>query len=61
MARTKAVAVAGPAARFLVLFAALALFGSLAPAEAQYFGRNKVQYGTFDFEELQTEHFEENN
>ena len=29
--------------------------GSLA---AQYFGRNKVQYGTFDFKIIQTEHFD---
>jgi hypothetical protein len=29
-----------------------------APAEAQYFGRNKVQYESFDFEVLQTEHFD---
>ncbi len=29
-----------------------------ATAEAQYFGRNKVQYDTFDFRILQTEHFE---
>lgn len=27
-------------------------------AEAQYFGRNKVQYETFDFEVLETEHFD---
>jgi Tol biopolymer transport system component len=29
-----------------------------APAEAQYFGRNKVQYDHFDFEVLQTDHFD---
>lgn len=29
-----------------------------APVEAQYFGRNKVQYESFDFEVLQTEHFD---
>lgn len=29
-----------------------------APAEAQYFGRNQVQYESFDFEVLQTEHFD---
>ncbi|UCG85100.1 MAG: PD40 domain-containing protein [Gemmatimonadota bacterium] len=28
------------------------------PAEAQYFGRNKVQYESFDFEVLKTEHFD---
>ncbi|MCZ6856670.1 MAG: basic secretory protein-like protein, partial [Gemmatimonadetes bacterium] len=27
------------------------------PADAQYFGRNQVQYENFDFEVLQTEHF----
>jgi Tol biopolymer transport system component len=27
-------------------------------ADAQYFGRNKVQYRTFDFQVLQTEHFD---
>jgi Tol biopolymer transport system component len=29
-----------------------------ATAEAQYFGRNKVQYETFDFKVLETEHFD---
>ncbi len=29
-----------------------------APAEAQYFGRNKVQYEGFDFKVLKTEHFD---
>src|SRR2546428_13537962 len=27
-------------------------------AAAQYFGRNKVQYGSFDFEVLKTDHFD---
>jgi len=37
----------------------LALLGGTAtPAAAQYFGRNKVQYETFDFQILQTEHFD---
>ena len=27
-------------------------------AEAQYFGRNQVQYKTFDFDILETEHFD---
>src|SRR5919112_2895828 len=33
---------------------------SLAPAllQAQYFGRNKVQYSSFDFKVIQTEHFD---
>src|SRR5207237_8835993 len=29
-----------------------------APLSAQYFGQNKVQYRTFDFKTIQTEHFE---
>ena len=29
-----------------------------APASAQYFGNNKVQYRTFDFQILKTEHFD---
>lgn len=28
------------------------------PAEAQYFGRNKVEYRDFDFQTLQTDHFD---
>jgi hypothetical protein len=39
----------------------LMLLGMLAlpiGAEAQYFGRNKVQYDEFDFKVLQTEHFD---
>ena len=28
------------------------------PAAAQYFGQNKVQYRTFDFRIIQTEHFD---
>jgi hypothetical protein len=35
-----------------------ALVGAAAPAHAQYFGRNKVQYRTFDFQKLTTEHFD---
>jgi WD40 repeat protein len=37
--------------------AALALFG-VAPLLAQYFGQNKVQYQSFDFRIIQSEHFE---
>src|SRR5438094_5053924 len=37
--------------------AALALFG-VAPLVAQYFGQNKVQYSSFDFRIIQTEHFD---
>jgi len=39
------------------IVAALALFGA-APLVAQYFGQNKVQYQSFDFHIIQTEHFE---
>ena len=35
-----------------------ALFLSVGPANAQYFGRNKVQYDKFDFQKFQTDHFE---
>ncbi len=35
-----------------------ALVCSPAPAAAQYFGQNKVQYRTFDWKILQTEHFD---
>jgi Tol biopolymer transport system component len=38
-----------------LLFLLLGVPGSLA---AQYFGRNKVQYSTFDFKIIQTEHFD---
>ncbi len=36
---------------------AAAVLCAASPAEAQYFGRNKVQYETFDFQILTTEHF----
>lgn len=35
-----------------------ALLAGGVTAEAQYFGRNKVQYEDFDFKVLQTEHFD---
>ena len=41
--------------------AALVLLGATVgarPLAAQYFGQNKVQYRTFDFKIIQTEHFE---
>lgn len=41
--------------------ALVALLGALAipaPSAAQYFGQNQVQYESFDFEVLQTEHFD---
>lgn len=40
----------------VLLFVALLAFA--LPADAQYFGRNKVQYETFDFQVLTTEHFD---
>lgn len=43
-----------PAALVLALLA----FAGVAPASAQYFGRNKVQYRTFDFRVLRTPHFD---
>ena len=47
---------------FKPLFAALGVLTVLAltsePARAQYFGQNKVQYRTFKFEVLKTEHFD---
>ena len=44
------------AVRFVLLAILMALF--LPTAEAQYFGRNKVQWESFDFKVLQTEHFD---
>ena len=38
--------------------ALLVLCGASQPAAAQYFGQNKVQYRTFDFQVLKTEHFD---
>lgn len=45
---------------FLVsaLCLAYALTLAAAPAAAQYFGRNKVQYRSFDFQIIRTEHFD---
>lgn len=43
---------------FAAVFASLAVLGIVAPAEAQYFGRNKVQYQVFDFKVLRTTHFD---
>ncbi|HET6796728.1 MAG TPA: BamA/TamA family outer membrane protein [Gemmatimonadales bacterium] len=34
------------------------LLSSVSPASAQYFGRNKVQYQSFDFRVLKTAHFD---
>jgi len=40
----------------LLALTTLALLG-VPDAQAQYFGKNKVQYDTFDFRTLETEHF----
>ena len=47
-----------PNARRMLVGAALAALLGAAPASAQYFGQNKVQYRAFDFKIIQTEHFE---
>jgi Tol biopolymer transport system component len=44
--------------RHLVTVMLLATFGVAATADAQYFGRNKVQYEDFDFKMMSTEHFD---
>ncbi len=43
---------------FLVGFFLIALLSSSLPAQAQYFGRNKVNYKEFDFKVLQTPNFD---
>ncbi len=43
--------------RRMAALLALAAVGA-GPLAAQYFGQNKVQYRTFDFKVIQTEHFE---
>jgi Tol biopolymer transport system component len=40
------------------LLPGVALLLTAFPAQAQYFGRNKVQYESFDFKVLKTEHFD---
>ncbi len=42
----------------MILIAALAVASGSSPLEAQYFGRNKVQYQKFDFEIIKTQHFD---
>src|SRR5688572_13098411 len=44
--------------RKAALFSMLILFSWASLADAQYFGRNKVQYEKFDFQVLATEHFD---
>ena len=46
-----------PRAMYPALLAAIALLAAV-PAQAQYFGQNKVQYRKFDFQVLKTEHFD---
>ena len=41
-----------------IVLAFCVICGLSVPASAQYFGRNKVQYRTFDFQVLKTEHFD---
>jgi hypothetical protein len=43
---------------FIVALIATMLVAVAADARAQYFGRNKVQYRTFEFQVLKTEHFD---
>lgn len=43
---------------FACLFIFLVCVSAAAPAQAQYFGRNKVQYKEFKFEVLKTDHFD---
>jgi Tol biopolymer transport system component len=40
------------------LLALVSVFVAVPAAQAQYFGRNKVQYRTFDFKILKTQHFD---
>jgi Tol biopolymer transport system component len=44
--------------RWGLLGAVVLVLASALPVEAQYFGRNKVQYDSFDFEVLETPHFD---
>jgi hypothetical protein len=44
--------------RSIAVLAVGAISSLGVPASAQYFGRNKVQYRTFDFQVLETEHFD---
>ena len=41
-----------------VLSVFLLFLSTASPAQAQYFGRNKVQYKEFKFEVLKTDHFD---
>jgi Tol biopolymer transport system component len=46
------------ARRLIVLLTLCTFFATGTPLTAQYFGRNKVQYRTFDFQVLRTERFD---
>src|SRR5262245_47867007 len=46
------------ARRSLLALAALGALAAPLTVEAQYFGRNKVQYRSFDFDVIRTEHFD---
>ncbi len=43
---------------FLLTITGLLFAAWMAPAQAQYFGKNKVQYGHFNWHYLQSEHFD---
>jgi len=59
LARRAAHALGSVAGQVAHAAAAAALLGTAAaPAEAQYFGRNRVQYERFDFQVLRTPHFD---
>lgn len=44
--------------RAIVVLVSVLIVGNALPSGAQYFGRNQVQYETFDFQILTTEHFD---
>src|ERR1044071_1299694 len=44
--------------RVATLLCCVAICVSSSPVAAQYFGQNKVQYQSFDFQVLKTEHFD---
>jgi hypothetical protein len=47
-----------PIRRSVIVLALGAVCGLSAPAAAQYFGQNKVQYRSFDFKIMRTDHFD---
>ena len=44
--------------RTAVFALGLSIVGGLTPANAQYFGRNKVQYEKFDWRIMKSDHFD---